>query len=54
MAVAGLTSGDTIKGSDTFLFYRGERAAQSPGRRYVRFADLVTYLNSTSVLTAFA
>jgi hypothetical protein len=47
----GLDAGDSIKGSDTLSFFRGERAALSPGRRDVRMTDLVAYLNDTSVLT---
>lgn len=54
MAKNGLEVGDSIKGSDTFEWFRGETADVSPGRRKVKFDDLVTYLNSTSVLTAFA
>lgn len=54
MASNGLDTGDTIKADDTFLFFRGERAELSPGRRFVRFSELATYLNDTSVLTAFA
>jgi len=47
----GLDSGDAVKGTDTFRFFRGERAVQSPGERDVRISDLVTYLNDSSVLT---
>jgi len=54
MANGGLQSGDAVKGTDTFEFFRGERSAQSPGRRKVRLEALVTYLNDSSVLTAFA
>ncbi len=42
----GLEPGDSIKGSDTFSFFRGERAERSPGQRDVPFTDLVDYLNS--------
>ena len=47
----GLDAGDSVKGSDTFKFYRGERSVLSPGERDVPIRDLVTYLNDTSVLT---
>jgi hypothetical protein len=47
----GLDAGDSLKGSDTISFYRGERSSQSAGRRDVRIDDLVVYLNDTSVLT---
>lgn len=47
----GLEAGDSIKGSDRIFFFRGERASQSPGERFVEINDLVTYLNDTSVLT---
>lgn len=47
----GLDSGDSIKGSDTFKFFRGERAAQSPGDRDVPISTLVDYLNDSTVLT---
>lgn len=50
----GLEAGDTVKGTDSFEFFRGERSAQSPGRRWVRFQALVDYLNDPNVLTAFA
>ena len=42
----GLESGDSIKNSDTFSFFRGERSAQSAGRRDVKFTDLKSYLEA--------
>jgi hypothetical protein len=50
----GLDTGDTVKGTDTFSFFRGERAERSAGRRDVEFSALAAYLNDTAVLTAFA
>jgi len=42
----GLGAGDSIKPSDTFSFYRGERDPLSAGRRDVPFSDLVTFLEA--------
>jgi len=50
----GLETGDSIKGSDTFSWFRGERDATSPGRRDVEFTLLVDYLNDPDVLTGVA
>jgi len=46
----GLGAGDSIKSSDTFSFFRGERDAVSPGRRDVEITDLAEYLNDPDVL----
>jgi hypothetical protein len=48
----GLEAGDSVKGSDTLSWLRGERAERSPGRRDVRVDDIVSYLNDPSVLTS--
>lgn len=46
----GLEAGDSVRGSDTISWLRGERAERSPGRRDVRVDDIVTYLNDPDVL----
>jgi hypothetical protein len=46
----GLEAGDSVKGSDTLSWLRGERASRSPGRRDVRIDDIVSYLNDPDVL----
>jgi len=51
---SGLETGDSVKGSDYFFFFRGERASQSAGRRLVQIDKLVEYLNDPTVLTNFA
>lgn len=52
MAGNGLDSGDAIRGSDKFRFFRGWNTDQSAGERDVPFTDLVTYLNDPAVLTS--
>jgi len=44
----GLGAGDSLKKTDTFSFFRGERDAVSPGRRDIELSELSTYINNTA------
>jgi len=49
MALNGLEAGDSIQSTDTFSWFRGNTDPVSPGRRDVRFSELVAFLNDEGV-----